>query len=79
MTKWKGRWFMELRKILVGIEGLKAKGNLDLDISNALANSICVSPNNAILENNLFLFILSPPYSIFLRHLYNISFLYTCQ
>ena len=34
MTKWKGRWFMELRKILVGIEGLKAKGNLDLDISS---------------------------------------------
>ena len=25
---------MELRKILVGIEGLKAKGNLDLDISS---------------------------------------------
>ena len=30
---------MELKKILSGIEGLKAKGNLDLDISNLESDS----------------------------------------
>ena len=30
---------MELKKILVGIEGLKAKGNLDIDVKNIENNS----------------------------------------
>ena len=30
---------MELKKILVGIEGLKAKGNLDIDVKNIESNS----------------------------------------
>ena len=30
---------MELKKILVGLEGLKAKGNLDLDITGLESNS----------------------------------------
>lgn len=34
MTKWKGRFFMKLREILVGIEGLKAKGSIDIEISS---------------------------------------------
>ena len=29
-----GEKYMELKKILVGIDGLKAKGNLDIDIKN---------------------------------------------
>src|SRR5574344_1736923 len=30
---------MELKKILTGVEGLKAKGNLDLDIGNITSDS----------------------------------------
>ena len=30
---------MELKKILVGLEGLKAKGKLDLDITGLESNS----------------------------------------
>ena len=30
---------MELKKILIGIEGLKAKGNLDIDVKNIESNS----------------------------------------
>ena len=30
---------MELKKILVGIDGLKAKGNLDIDVNNIDSNS----------------------------------------
>ena len=30
---------MELKKILVGIDGLKAKGNLDIDVKNIESNS----------------------------------------
>ena len=35
----KGENKMELKKILVGIEGLKAKGNLDIDVNNIDSNS----------------------------------------
>ena len=34
LIKRKGDFIMNLKNILNGIEGLKAKGNLDLDISN---------------------------------------------
>lgn len=37
---------MELRKILVGIDGLKAKGNLDLDISSIECDYREVKPNS---------------------------------
>ena len=30
---------MELKKILVGIDGLKAKGNLDIDVKGLESNS----------------------------------------
>ena len=30
---------MELKKVLIGLEGLKAKGNLDVEINNLDSNS----------------------------------------
>ena len=36
---------MELRKVLQGIEGLKAKGNLEVDITNIEKNSKNIKPN----------------------------------
>ena len=40
---------MELKKILVGIEGLKAKGSLDIDVKNIESNS------NNIKDGDMFI------------------------
>ena len=37
--KLKERKNMELKKVLIGLEGLKAKGNLDVEINNLDSNS----------------------------------------
>ena len=40
---------MELKKVLNGLEGLKAKGNLDIDIENIESDSRKVTPNSMFI------------------------------
>ena len=40
---------MELKKILVGIDGLKAKGNLDIDVTGIDSNSKNIKPGNMFI------------------------------
>ena len=40
---------MELKKILVGIDGLKAKGSLDIDVTGIDCNSKNIKPGNMFI------------------------------
>jgi len=40
---------MDLKNILVGIEGIKARGNLDLDINNISSDSRCIKENGLFI------------------------------
>ena len=40
---------MELKKILIGIEGLKAKGNLDIEVTGLDSNSKNIKPGDMFI------------------------------
>ena len=45
---------MELKKVLIGLEGLKAKGSLDIEINNLDSNSKNIKDGDIFHKNNIY-------------------------